>query len=109
MGADGTGAVARSSRGLVAASAARTGVTRSQMLVVSGLAAAAIAALLSAPAFTLALVVAVLQVGFVVTSLWRFALAVASLPPIPQAPPLPIWPRYTVLARFMTRRRSPRS
>lgn len=98
MGADGTGAVAGSSRGLVAASAARTGVTRGQMLVVSGLAAAAVAALLSAPAFTLVLVVAVLQVGFVVTSLWRFALAVASLPPIPQAPPLPIWPRYTVLA-----------
>ncbi|WAC58344.1 glycosyltransferase [Brevundimonas sp. SL130] len=45
----------------------------------------------------MALVVA-LQIGFVIAALWRTALAIASLRPLPSPPRPSRWPRYTILA-----------
>lgn len=60
--------------------------------------AAVVIGLANWPRETLSALVLALQAGFVLAALWRAALAIASLRPLP-APPQPArWPRYTVLA-----------
>lgn len=97
MGADG-GAVVEDTDRVAHASAARDGVTIGQTVLFTGLLAFICCALLSAPTPALACAVVGLQAIFVLTSVWRFTLAIASLAPIPQAPALDRWPRYTILA-----------
>jgi glycosyltransferase XagB len=78
--------------------AARRTPTLWQAVVALGLAGGLTAGLVAWPGATLMTLVVALQVGFVISALWRAALAIASLRPTPSPPRPARWPRYTILA-----------
>lgn len=78
--------------------AVRRTPTWGQAIIIAILATALVAAGIVWPRSTLSVSLIGIQMGFVASALWRAALVIASLRPLPPPSKPPRWPRYTILA-----------
>ncbi|WP_292082835.1 MULTISPECIES: glycosyltransferase family 2 protein [unclassified Brevundimonas] len=79
------------------ACAARTTVTRAQLIVFSGSTAGVVASLFLSP-YIAPLILIAIQLGFLSVAGWRLMTLLTRLPSSPQHPAPAIWPRYTIIA-----------